>query len=166
MRVKALTVDAGHPYSRPMSIDIERIDGYLGRYAASLSDFDAEAAATLWSTPGMIADDRVSGVLDTRDEMIAGLKQSYPLYRELGLTSVGHELLDTNELSERLVLVKVRWLFRDAAGELLTDATSYYLLRDEDAAGLQACVCVETDSAEHLRALAEKRGIDLSLWSS
>lgn len=149
-----------------MSIDIERIDGYLDRYAASLSDFDAEAAVTLWSTPGMIADDRVSGVLDTREEMIAGLKQSYPLYRELGLASVSHELLDTNPLSERLVLVKVRWLFRDAAGELLTDANSYYLLRDEDDAGLQACVCVETDSAEHLRALAEERGIDLTKWSS
>lgn len=149
-----------------MSIHTERVDEYLGRYAASLSDFDAEAAVELWSTPGMIADDRVSGVLDTREEMVMGLKQSYPLYRELGLASVGHELLEANDLSERLVLVKVRWLFRDAEGELLTDATSYYLLRDEDEAGLQACVCIETDSAEHLQALAEKRGIDLTKWSS
>ncbi len=149
-----------------MSIHTDRIEQYLARYAASLTEFDAEAAVELWSTPGMIADDRVSGVLDTREEMVAGLKQSYPLYRELGLASVGHELLDANELSDRLVLVKVRWLFRDAEGELLTDATSYYLLRDDDAAGLQACVCVETDSAEHLQALAEERGIDLTKWSS
>lgn len=149
-----------------MSIHTDRIEQYLARYAASLTEFDAEAAVELWSTPGMIADDRVSGVLDTREEMVAGLKQSYPLYRELGLASVGHELLDANELSDRLVLVKVRWLFRDAEGDLLTDATSYYLLRDDDAAGLQACVCVETDSAEHLQALAVERGIDLTKWSS
>ncbi|WP_029261308.1 MULTISPECIES: hypothetical protein [unclassified Microbacterium] len=149
-----------------MSIHTDRIEQYLARYAASLTEFDAEAAVELWSTPGMIADDRVSGVLDTREEMVAGLKQSYPLYRELGLASVGHELLDANELSDRLVLVKVRWLFRDAEGELLTDANSYYLLRDDAAAGLQACVCVETDSAEHLQALAEERGIDLTKWSS
>lgn len=149
-----------------MSIHTDRIEQYLARYAASLTEFDAEAAVELWSTPGMIADDRVSGVLDTREEMVAGLKQSYPLYRELGLASVGHELLDANELSDRLVLVKVRWLFRDADGELLTDANSYYLLRDDDAAGLQACVCVETDSAEHLQALAVERGIDLTKWSS
>lgn len=149
-----------------MSIHTDRIEQYLARYAASLTEFDAEAAVELWSTPGMIADDRVSGVLDTREEMVAGLKQSYPLYRELGLASVGHELLDANELSDRLVLVKVRWLFRDADGDLLTDANSYYLLRDDDAAGLQACVCVETDSAEHLQALAEERGIDLTKWSS
>ncbi len=149
-----------------MSIHTDRIEQYLSRYAASLTEFDAEAAVELWSTPGMIADDRVSGVLDTREEMVAGLKQSYPLYRELGLASVGHELLDANELSDRLVLVKVRWLFRDAEGKLLTDATSYYLLRDDDTAGLQACVCVETDSAEHLQALAVERGIDLTKWSS
>lgn len=149
-----------------MSIHTDRVDQYLTRYAASLTEFDAEAAVSLWSTPGMIADDRVSGVLDTREEMVMGLKQSYPLYRELGLASVGHQLLEANELSDRLVLVKVRWLFRDAEGDLLTDATSYYLLRDEDEAGLQACVCIETDSAEHLQALAQKRGIDLTQWSS
>ncbi|MDF2509300.1 MAG: hypothetical protein K0Q52_3159 [Microbacterium sp.] len=149
-----------------MSIHTDRIDQYLTRYAASLTEFDAESAVSLWSTPGMITDDRVSGVLESREEMVTGLKQSYPLYRELGLASVGHQLLEANELSDRLVLVKVRWLFRDAEGELLTDATSYYLLRDEDEAGLQACVCIETDSTEHLKALAEKRGIDLTKWSS
>jgi hypothetical protein len=143
-----------------MSIHTDRIDEYLERYAASLTEFDAESAADLWSTPGMVADDHVSGVLESRDAMIAGLKQSYPLYRELGLASVGHELLDTSALTDRLVLVRVRWLFRDAQGELLTDSTSYYLLRDEDA-GLRACLCIETDAAEKLRALASERGVDL-----
>lgn len=150
------------PYARGMSIHTDRVDEYLARYAASLTEFDAEAAADLWSAPGMIVDDHVSGVLESRDAMIAGLTQSYPLYRELGLASVGHELLGTNALSDRLVLVRVRWLFHDAQGDLLTDSTSYYLLRDEDEAGLQACVCVETDAAEKLRALAAARGVDLT----
>jgi hypothetical protein len=146
-------------------IPTERIDEYLARYAASLTAFDAEAAADLWSTPGMIADDHVSGVLESREAMIVGLKQSYPLYRELGLASVGHELLDANTLSERLVLVRVRWLFRDADGEQLTDTTSHYLLREEES-GLRACLCVETDAAEKLQALAAERGFDLHGWTS
>ncbi|MFK3676848.1 hypothetical protein ACI2IP_03920 [Microbacterium sp. NPDC090218] len=148
-----------------MSIPSDRIDEYLARYAASLTAFDAESAADLWSTPGVIADDHVSGVLESREAMIAGLKQSYPLYRELGLASVGHELLDTTALTDRLMLVRVRWLFRDADGEQLTDTTSYYLLRDDDA-GLRACVCVETDAAENLQALAAERGVDLTGWTS
>jgi len=60
------------------------------------------------------------------------------------------------------VLVRVRWLFFDAGGAQLTDTDSYYLLRDEDEAGLQACVCVETDAAQKLQALAAERGVDLT----
>lgn len=144
-----------------MSIETTQITDYLDRYAATLTEFDAEGAAALWSTPGMIADDRFSGVLDSRDKMVEGLKQSYPIYRRLGLGSVSYELVDENLLSEALVLVRVRWIFLDASGDELTDSNSYYLLRNEEP-GLRACVCVETDSAEKLHALAVARGVDLT----
>lgn len=139
-----------------MSIDIERVRDFLDRYAATLTEFDADGAVRLRSTPGMIIDGQISGVLAAREAMAEGLRQSYPLYRRLGLASVGYELLDHNALSEVLILVRVRWLFLDADGALLTDANSYYLLRDEEV-GLQACVCVETDSAEKLQALMAER---------
>jgi hypothetical protein len=71
-----------------VSIGTSQITDYLDRYAATLTEFDAEAAAELWSTPGMIADDRFSGVLESRELMIAGLKQSYPVHQKLGLGSV------------------------------------------------------------------------------
>lgn len=143
-----------------MSISDEDINSYLTRYAAALSNFDAAAGAALWSTPGMIADDTYSGVLTERDDMRQGLEKSYPLYQRLGLDSVGHELHEVKPLSEALVLVQVRWLFFGAEGELLTNAHSYYLLRNEPE-GLRAVVCVETDSAEKLRELAAARGVEL-----
>ena len=145
-----------------MTISDDMISEYLTRYADSLTAFDAETAAGLWSTPGMIVNERSSGVLDTREAMIDGLRHSYPIYQRLGLASVGFELLERRDLSDRLVLVRVRWLFFDAGGAQLTDSDSYYLLRDEDEAGLQACVCVETDAAEKLEALAAARGVDLT----
>ena len=144
-----------------MSIETTRITDYFDRYAASLTRFDAEASAELWSTPGMVVDDRFSGALDSREEMATGLKQSYPIYRELGLGSVDYELIDENRLSDALVLVRVRWLFLDGDGELLTDSNSYYLLRDEES-GLRACVCIETDSMQKLQALADAKGVDLT----
>lgn len=145
-----------------MTTTDDRISEYLTRYADSLTTFDAETAAGLWSTPGTIVNDRSSGVLESRDAMIDGLRQSYPIYQRLGLASVGFELRERRDLSDRLVLVRVRWLFFDAGGAQLTDTDSYYLLRDEDAVGLQACVCVETDAAEKLQALAAARGVDLT----
>ncbi|PRB17308.1 hypothetical protein [Microbacterium sp. MYb62] len=147
-----------------MTASDDRISDYLTRYADSLTAFDAETAAGLWSAPGMIVNDRTSGVLDSRDAMVDGLRQSYPIYQRLGLASVGFELLERRDLSDRLALVRVRWLFFDAGGAQLTDTDSYYLLRDE-AEGLQACVCVETDAAQKLQALAAERGVDLTSLS-
>lgn len=144
-----------------MGISTDRVADYLSRYAATLTDHDAKTAAELWATPGMIVDDRASGVLESRDAMVEGLQQSYPLYRKLGLASVGHELLEVKRLTERLVLVCVRWLFLDDAGDFLTDSTSYYLLREEEA-DLRACVCIETDAVAKLQALAEERGVELT----
>ncbi len=143
-----------------MSISSTEVDDYLARYAATLTRLDAEAGAALWSTPGMIADDRASVILESRDAMAEGVKQSYPLYQQLGLASVEHELLEIKELSDRLVLVRVRWLFLDDRGDQLTDTFSYYLLREEGS-DLRAVVCVETDAAEKLQALADERGVEL-----
>jgi hypothetical protein len=136
------------------------VHDYLARYAASLTGLDADAAAALWSAPGMIVDDRYSGVLGSREEMADGLRSSYPLYQRLGLASVGYELLRTERLTDAIVLAGVRWLFRDSEGDPLTDSTGYYVLRRE-AEGLLACVCVQTDDREKLAALAAERGVDL-----
>jgi hypothetical protein len=145
-------------------MDNSEIDDYLTRYAATLTTFDAKAAADLWATPGMIIDDRFAGVLNDRESMAQGLEQSYPLYRELGLASVGYERLGTQDLTDAITLVQVRWLFNDADGNRLTDSTAYYLVRrDED--GIHACVCVQTDDAEKLQALAAERGIDLTKFT-
>ena len=136
------------------------IDDYLTRYAADLTAFDAKASADLWSTPGMLVDDRFTGVLESRDAMVEALEQSYPLYKELGLASVGHELLRQEQLSGTVTLVQVRWLFFDDDGEQLTDSTSWYLLRRDDE-GLRACVCIQVDDLEKLEALAAERGVAL-----
>ena len=133
---------------------------YLTHYGATLTSFDATAAAELWSTPGLIVDDRTSGVLGSRDEIVQGLERAYPLYRALGLASVGFELLGWERLSGALVLVRVRWLFHDDHRRLMTDSTSSYILRHGDG-GFHACVAIQVDDAEKLRALAAERGIDL-----
>ena len=53
---------------------------------------------------------------------MSGLVQSYPLYRQLGLASVGHEIVDEHHFSDRLVLVAVRWTFFDENEDVLTDS--------------------------------------------
>ncbi|MBR8743815.1 hypothetical protein [Nocardiopsis sp. MG754419] len=142
------------------SIEAE-IDDYLDRYAATLTSFDAPAAADLWGRPGMILNDQQgAGVLESREAMVRGLEQSYPLYRELGLASVGYERLSHTPLSETIVLVRVRWLFYDEDGAQLTDSFASYIVRRGEE-GLRAYVCVPEDDLEKLQALATEKGIDL-----
>ena len=102
-------------------MDHAEIDDYLARYAQTLTRFDATAAAELWAEPGVIVDDRFSGVLDDRTSMARGLEQSYPLYRALGLSTVDYELLSSTSLTGAIALLHVRWLFLDADGAPLTD---------------------------------------------
>ncbi|MFG2142254.1 hypothetical protein [Streptomyces sp. NPDC048650] len=137
------------------------IDDYLARYAGTLTSYDAHAAADLWGSPGMILNDQHgAGVLESREAMASGLEQSYPLYRKLGLASVGYERLSHEQLSSTIFLVRVRWLFYDEDGNQITDSLGSYILRRGDE-GLRAFVCIPADDAEKLQALAAKQGINL-----
>ena len=142
------------------NLDTE-INAYLTRYAATLTNFDAHAAASLWGTPGLILDDRIAGAAASRDEMVTGLEQGYPLYRKLGLASVDHEYLGCEQVTDSVIIVRVRWLFYDADGHQLTDGTNIYILRRDDDE-LHAYVCIATDEAEKIQALAAARGVDLT----
>ncbi|MFG2212583.1 hypothetical protein [Streptomyces sp. NPDC048638] len=137
------------------------IDDYLARYASTLTSYDAHAAADLWGSPGMILNDQHgAGVLESREAMASGLEQYYPLYRKLGLASVGYERLSHEQLSSTVFLVRVRWLFYDEDGNQMTDSLGSYILRRGDE-GLRAFVCIPADDAEKLQALAAKQGINL-----
>ena len=58
--------------------------------------------------------------------MAAGLEQSYPIYQRLDFTTSSTRL-SIGRPDRPLLLVHVRWLFYDSAGELLTDGHYEYL---------------------------------------
>jgi hypothetical protein len=95
--------------------------------------------------PGVIADDRFSGV-ESRGAMVNGLKQSYPLYQQLGLGSVTYELLEDKPLTGGLILVHVRWDFLDTHGDLLIDGTAYSCSETSRRVSAQHCVSRSTAS--------------------
>ncbi|HJV12710.1 MAG TPA: hypothetical protein VJ625_02370 [Propionibacteriaceae bacterium] len=143
-----------------MAVSNEELEAHLRAYQDALSAFDAKRSAELWGVPGTIVSDTFAGSLDTHEEMAAGLQQSYPLYQRLGLHHVDHETLERVHLTERLLRIRVRWLFYDAAGQLLTDGHYEYLLRRDDE-GLRTYVAVAIDEQEKLIQLAQRQGIDL-----
>jgi hypothetical protein len=138
----------------------EELEAHLRAYQDALSSYDAKRTAELWGVPGTIVSDTFVGALDSRAAMAAGLEQSYPIYQRLGLHHVEHQTLDRVDLTDRLLRVHLRWLFYDAAGELLTDGHYEYLLRRDDD-GLRTYVAVAIDEQQKLAELAQRKGIDL-----
>jgi len=76
------------------------------------------------------------------------------------LSSVSYELIETAAITDAVVSAKVRWLFYDAAGALLTDGSYFYILR-RDSDGYHAYFSVSIDAAEKLQELAAAKNIDL-----
>jgi hypothetical protein len=95
--------------------------------------------------------------------MAAGLAQSYPLYRRLGLESAVPELRAVSALTDRISTVRVRWSYLDAADEVIVTTDYEYLVRD-DADGLHVYLAVGIDEAEALQRAADSRGVDLDLF--
>ena len=143
-----------------MAVSSEKLETHLRAYEQALSSFDAKRTAELWGVPGTIISDAFVGALDSREAMAAGLEQSYPIYQRLGLDHVEHKTLHRVDLTDRLLLVQVRWLFYDGAGDLLTDGHYEYLLRQDDDM-LRTYVAVAIDEQEKLTQLAQRQGIDL-----
>jgi hypothetical protein len=143
-----------------VAVNSEKLETHLRTYEQALSSFDAKRTAELWGIPGTIISDAFVGALDSREAMAAGLEQSYPIYQRLGLDHVEHQTLHRVDLTDRLLLVQVRWLFYDSAGDLLTDGHFEYLLREDDDM-LRTYVAVAIDEQEKLTQLAQRQGIDL-----
>ncbi|WP_448701742.1 hypothetical protein, partial [Streptomyces avidinii] len=56
-----------------------QVDDYLDRYAGTLTSYDAQAAAALWGSPGMILnDEQGAGVLESREAMTKGWNSPTP----------------------------------------------------------------------------------------
>jgi hypothetical protein len=143
-----------------VAVSSDELEAHLSAIEQALSSFDAKRTAGLWGVPGTIISDAFVGALDSRDAMAAGLEQSYPVYQRLGLHHVEHQTLHRVDLTDRLLLVHVRWLFYDSAGDLLTDGHYEYILRQDDGE-LRTYVAVAIDEQETLTQLAQRKGIDL-----
>ncbi len=146
-----------------MGITEQRLVEFFDEYASALREFDADATARLWGLPGMIVTDDFAGALESRADMAAGLAQSYPLSRRLGLESAVPELRAVSALTDRISTVRVRWSYLDADDEVIVTTDYEYLVRD-DADGLHVYLAVGIDEAEALQRAADSRGVDLDLF--
>jgi hypothetical protein len=144
-----------------MAIESRKLHEFFARYGAALEAFDARAAAALWGPPRAMLADAFAGSLGTEEEVAAGLEQSYPLYKRLGLAGVEFDVLEEVPLTERITRARIRWHFLDADGERMSRSDYEYYVQEGDGGELTVRFALGIDDAERLAELMHRKGLDV-----
>ena len=144
-----------------MAIEPRKLNEFFARCGSALGALDARAAAALWGPPRAMLADAFAGSLGTEEEVAAGLEQSYPLYKRLGLAGVEFDVLDEVPLTERITRARIRWHFLDADGERMSRSDYEYYVQEGDGGDLTVRFALGIDDAERLAELMHRKGLDV-----
>ena len=135
-----------------------QLKSFFDRYGAALEKFDAKAAAGYYGFPCFMISDNFAGALSSGEELTTGLTQSYEFYKQFDLAKVTFEFTKIEEVSEKLVRVRIMWKFFDAKGAFLTDSDYIYLLRKENDS-FKVYVVIPLDEEQKMQELIQKKNV-------
>jgi hypothetical protein len=115
---------------------------FLEFMGQALTQGDTNAAVSLWDTPAFVmSDDMVQAVLEPAELMqfFAGARESY---NARGVMNTRPEIVRLDEITDRIVSVRVRWPWLDDNNREVGAETSTYTLRRNDAGDWKLRVAV------------------------
>ncbi|MBC7770727.1 MAG: hypothetical protein H7124_18235 [Phycisphaerales bacterium] len=122
---------------------------FLEMLALALTEGATEAIAQMWETPALvISDDAVQSIGERAEllDMFAGAREHY---NSAGVTDTRPEIIRLDEITDKVVIVRVRWPWLDDEGVELGGECSTYTLR-QSASGDWKIRCVVMHGAEAL----------------
>ncbi len=122
----------------------EHLQRFLLRYGEALSAGDLKAISGCYVVPALVLSDEGSVPIAAREEIEAAFDGAAERYRAQGLVAVRPTLLASEELTERLVSVDVRWDYLDEQGRSAQQNGYRYVLRLEDEASPKIQVVIGT----------------------
>ena len=127
------------------------VQEFLDRLAWALTSGNGKAASGLWAIPAvMIKDDVVQTVMD-RSELERVFSDARRHYAERGIIDTHGEIQRVEWLTERMVIVDVRWAHFNSKGNESGEEWSTYTLRRDDHGMLRLHVAI---TREHRDAYA------------
>ena len=118
------------------------VQKFLHRFASALTSGDGRAAAALWALPSiMIGNTSVQAIMD-RNELERMFRNARDHDNAAGISDTRGEIRKVDWMSNRVVLVDVRWPHLDAYGQERGEELSSYLLRRDDHGDLKLHVAI------------------------
>lgn len=125
---------------------------FLQKYAAAMSAGDVKAIAALWDTPAFAVSDQRSRAVGSREEVERFFAAARQQYVSRGMRAARPEVQSTDWISDRLAIVKVRWLYLDDRGkEIAEESMTYTLRRGHGPGDMKVVVAMHPDQNQKNR---------------
>jgi hypothetical protein len=114
--------------SQPPPDDELGVKAYLDGFAKALTAGDGAAIAQMWETPAFVLGQDMARVVDAPEDVAEFFGGARAQYAEIGIIDTRADIVRIDEITDHLVMVRVRWPYLDNEGREMGAETSTYTL--------------------------------------
>ncbi|MGQ0532616.1 MAG: DUF6841 family protein [Caulobacteraceae bacterium] len=116
---------------QPPPADDLGVQDFLNGFAKALTAGDGAAIAEMWETPAFVLGEGMARAVNTREEVAEFFGGARAQYNEIGITDTRAQIVRLDEITDHLVMVRVRWPYLDGLGrEMGAECSTYTLTRE------------------------------------
>lgn len=108
------------------------VQEFLDAMGVAVTAGDGEAIAEMWETPAFVLSEEMADSIDDPKELAMFFSGAKAQYNARGIADTRAEIVRLDEISDRIVSVRVRWPWLDAQGREVGGETSTYTLKRDD----------------------------------
>lgn len=109
-----------------------QVQEYLNLFSRALVAGDGRTIAGMWGIPALVLGDDTVMAVKTPEEVETFFGGAKDQYNKAGIAATHPDITSLRWLTDRLVVVSVRWPYLDASGdEVGAESSTYTLRRDE-----------------------------------
>lgn len=106
---------------------------FLDAFGKALTTGDSEKIAEMWETPAFVLGTDVSRTVSNREEVTELFEGARADYNAMGIVDTKPQIIRLDEITDHIVIVRVRWPYLDAQGmERGAETSTYTLTRASD----------------------------------
>ena len=113
---------------QPTPEDDLGVKEYLNAFKDALTAGDGAAIAEMWDTPAFVLGQDMARVVSEPEEVAQFFGGAREQYAEIGITDTRAEIVRLDEITDQMVMVRVRWPYLDNQGREMGAETSTYTL--------------------------------------
>lgn len=118
-------------HQRPPPDDLG-VQAFLDSFAEALTAGDGEAIAQMWETPAFVLGEDMVRVVTAAEEVAEFFGGAREQYREIGITDTKAQIVRLDEITDHIVMVRVRWPYLDKdENEMGAETSTYTLAREK-----------------------------------